>query len=441
MASYPRGVRAEPPKVPSDYASATGMNTGGGVAPSTAVRDPTCDLLLWKNPVETGKVFGLSLVVLLILKKVNLITFFLRVLYTVVFTTGAIEFASKVVLGQGIVSKYGLRQCPNVAGFVRPRIEDLLKHLPVYQAKLRTLVFAYEPKQNLKAGLILYFLHKFFSWFSVWTIAFLGVISTFTLPLIYHTHQEEIDAAVNRALKIARAKGAEFSQIASEKSQPYLEKLDKKLGPVSKFVKTQYANANRAGAGAQTTSSAAPHASTAGLAAKVPVEKTTTSPSATGFEDQDAYVSGHAPSATTAASRGVSSHSPSLGFSSHSPSLGAVTQEATHPSGISNPLQSNAQSYSSHLPSEIPSTGGSVSHHHLSDLNDQYKSQFGHDFSVHDVQDAANKGSQKTGHKLPDVPTSNPLSGGDHDFSVDQLQNELKQNKDSLTKELNFNNH
>ncbi|GAV51872.1 hypothetical protein ZYGR_0AF03430 [Zygosaccharomyces rouxii] len=433
MSSYPKGVRAQPPQAPSDYASAGA--TAGGVTPSAPVSDPTTDLLLWKNPIETGKYFGLSLLVLLILKKVNLITFFLRVLYTVIFTTGAIEFASKVVIGQGIVSKYGLKQCPNVVGCLRPHIEDVLRQLPAYQAKLRTLVFAEEPKQNLKAGVVLYFLHKFFSWFSVWTIVFLGVISAFTLPLVYYTHQEEIDSAVNHGLKIARAKSAEFSKVVSEKSQPYLEKLDKKLGPVSKFVKTQYANANRAGSGVQTTSSAAPQASTAGLAAKVPLEPTA--------ESQGAYVSGHSPSATTAASRGVSSaQAPGVaGFSTHEADV-AHPHEAFSQKQTSAPLQSAAQSFSSHIPAETPSTGSTGTGHHLSDLNDEYNSHFGHDFSVHDVEDAANKASEKTGHKFPQVPSSNPLSGeADHDFSVDQLQNELRQNKDSLTQELNFNKH
>ncbi|GCE98288.1 hypothetical protein ZYGM_004220 [Zygosaccharomyces mellis] len=434
MSSYPKGVKAQPPQVPSGYTS-SGATTGG-VSPSAPVRDPTSDLLLWKNPIETGKYFGLSLLVLLILKKVNLITFFLRVLYTVIFTTGAIEFVSKVVLGQGIVSKYGLKQCPNVVGCLRPRIEDLLKHLPAYQARLRTLVFAEEPKQNLKAGVVLYFLHKFFSWFSVWTIVFLGVISAFTLPLIYYTHQEEIDSAVNEGLKIARAKSAELSKIVSEKSQPYLEKLDSNLGPVSKFIKTQYANAYRAGSGAQTTSSAAPQASTAGLASKVPLEP--------GSESQSAYVSGHSPSATAAAPRGVSSAQASAAG-------GSTTHEAlasTHPyetfsqKQTSDPLQSTAQSFSSHIPTETPSTGSTGAGHHLGDLNETYNSHFGHDFSVHDVEDAANKASEKTGHNFPQVPSSNPLSSeADHDFSVDQLQNELKQNKDSLTQELNFNKH
>ncbi|CAR25871.1 hypothetical protein ZYGR_0A04440 [Zygosaccharomyces rouxii] len=441
MSSYPKGVRAQPPQAPSDYAS-TGATTGGA-APSVPVKDPTTDLLLWKNPIETGKYFGLSLLTLLILKKVNLITFFLRVLYTVIFTTGGIEFVSKVVLGQGLVSKYSLKECPNVVGCLRPRIEELLRHLPTYQAKLRTLVFADEPKQNMKAGLVLYFLHKFFSWFSVWTIVFLGVISAFTLPLVYHTHQEEIDAAVNHALKIARAKSAEFSKIASEKSRPYLEKLDCKLGPVSKFVKTQYANYNRASAAPKTTSSAAPQATTAGLAAKVPFEH---SAAPTGSEEQGAYVSGHAPSATTAASRGVpSSRSAAAGAAG---TAGAATHEA-HPSEAfsqkqtSSPLQATAQTFSSHIPTETPTAGSTgISHHHLSDLNDEYNSHFGHDFSVHDVEDAANKASDKTGHKFPQVPSSNPLSSeANHDFSVDQLQNELRQNKDSLTQELNFNKH
>ncbi|AQZ11314.1 RTN2 (YDL204W) and RTN1 (YDR233C) [Zygosaccharomyces parabailii] len=405
--SYPRDSRAQPSQVPSQHASSTSSHgeSAPGVRPVT--RDAGCDLLLWRNPIETGKVFGLSLVVLLILKKVNLITFFLRVLYTVVLTTGAIEFVSKFVLGQGLVSKYGLKQCPNVVGFLRPRIDSLLQQLPAIQSKLRQLVFADEPKKNLQAGIAFYFLHKFFSWFSVWTIVFLGVISAFTLPLVYHTHQAEIDSAVEHGVKVARAKSAEISQIASEKSHPYLEKLDTKLGPVSKFVKTQYANANRASAGAHTTSSAAPHATTADLAAKVPFEPE---------QHQDTYVSGHAPSATSASTRGNAAARPS-------------TAERSFPSAGSDTSYHPYESYNLKDSSNAQQTGGSPStHHHLSDLNQALDNEFG-------TQD-------ESAHKFPNVPTSNPLSGStDNEFSVDQLQNELKQNKDSLAQELNFNKH
>ncbi|QLG73989.1 hypothetical protein HG535_0F05010 [Zygotorulaspora mrakii] len=222
-----------------------------------------CGLLLWKNPIETGKVFGGLLVGLLVLKTVNLITFFLKVFYTTLFISGSIEFVSKIILGKGLVTKYGLKDCPNVVGMIKPSVDHMFKVFPVYQAKFRKLVFAYQPKNNFKAAVILFVLHRFFSWFSVWTIAFIGVISTFTVPLIYSMYKKEIDTAVDNGIKVAKVKTDEFTQLASEKTKPYLETLDSKLGPVSGFVKSQYHNANTVSSKSTTT----------GLAAKVPLEE------------------------------------------------------------------------------------------------------------------------------------------------------------------------
>lgn len=233
-------------------------------SPSVNVESKKCgnNLLLWKNPVETGKVFGGLLVGLLVLKTVNLATFFLKVLYTVLFLTGSVEFVSKILLGQGLVTSYGPKECPNIVGFLKPRIDSLLQHLPAQLAKFRKLVFAYQPKNNFKAVAGLYVLHKFFSWFSLWTIAFVGVIGAFTVPLIYSIFQTEIDTAVDNGIKVARTKTEEFSSIASEKTKPYLETLDKKMGPVSKFVKSQYHQAN----------TVTPQSTTSKLAAEVPLE-------------------------------------------------------------------------------------------------------------------------------------------------------------------------
>lgn len=221
-----------------------------------------CGLLLWKNPVETGKVFGGLLVGLLIVKKVNLITFFLKVVYTTVFITGSVEFVSKILLGQGLITSYGPKDCPNTVGFLKPLVDDVLQSLPPQQAKFRKLLLAYKPKDNFKAAVVLFLLHKFFSWFSVWTIAFISVIGAFTVPLIYSIFQTEIDTAVDNGIKVARTKTEEFSSLASEKTKPYLETLDTKLGPVSKFVKSQYHQAN----------TVTPQSTTSKLAAEVPLE-------------------------------------------------------------------------------------------------------------------------------------------------------------------------
>lgn len=220
------------------------------------------DLLLWRNPVETGKVFGGLLVGLLVLKTVNLATLFLKLLYTVVFITGSVEFVSKILLGQGLISSYAPKECLNIVGLLKPHVDCLLQQLPAQQAKLRKLVFAYQPKNNFRAAAVLYVLHKFFSWFSLWTITFVGVIGAFTVPLVYSLFQTEIDTAVDNGIKVVKTKTEEFSTVASEKTKPYLESLDKKMGPVSNFVKSQY----------QQTNTVTPQSTTTQMAAQVPLE-------------------------------------------------------------------------------------------------------------------------------------------------------------------------
>ena len=214
-----------------------------------------CDILLWKNPVETGKYFFGSIIALLILKKVNLITFLLRVLYTVFLTTGTLEFLTKIILGQGIVTKYGIKECPNTVGLIKPYVDEILKQLPVQQAKMRMLVFAYVPKNTFKAAGIAYCLHKFFSWFSVWTILFVADLLAFTLPIVYHTYQKEIDAQLECACKTIKKESNKYSQLACDKIKPHLEKLG-----LSKYLQT---------------SSAAPNSTSAKLAANVPIVDST----------------------------------------------------------------------------------------------------------------------------------------------------------------------
>lgn len=224
-----------------------------------------CDILLWKNPVETGKYFFGSLVALLILKKVNLLTFLLRVLYTVFLTTGTVEFVSKLVLGQGLVTKYGIKECPNTVGFLKPHIDEFLKQLPVKQAKMRGLVFAHVPKSTFKAAAVAFALHRFFSWFSVWTILFAADILAFSLPVVYKTYQKEIDAHVETCCAQAKKECDKYSKIACDKVRPHLEKL----GPLAKLCQS---------------SSAAPEATSAKLAADVPLETSAASATTTGAD-------------------------------------------------------------------------------------------------------------------------------------------------------------
>lgn len=224
--------------------------------------------------METGKVFFGAILTLLILKKVNLITFFLRVFYTIFLTTGSIEFLSKAFLGQGLVTKYGINDCPNTVGLIKPYLDDFLKQLPVKQAKMRMLVFAQVPKNTFKAALVTYLLHKLFSWFSVWTLLFVGVLATFTLPVVYTTYQKEIDSIVGSTCETIKTKSNETCNQVCQKIEPHV----KKIGPLNTLVqnccKSTQATTPAAGISAQST--------TTKLAADVPI--TTSTSTTTGID-------------------------------------------------------------------------------------------------------------------------------------------------------------
>lgn len=194
-----------------------------------------CDLLLWKNPLETGKVFGGLLVSLLILKKVNLVTFFLRVIYTTLFAASVIEFVSKRMLGQGLVTRYGVKECPNISGILRPKIEEFFRQFPVYQLQIKKLLFASSPKHSFKTASLFYILHKLVSVISLWTLMLLSVIATFSLPVIYMAYRKEIDTSINEGVSIVKMKSCEYQTIAKEKAAPYLDQLHGRFGPLCEY--------------------------------------------------------------------------------------------------------------------------------------------------------------------------------------------------------------
>lgn len=224
-----------------------------------------CDLLLWKNPIETGKVLGGILVALLVIKKVDLLSFVLKLLYTALFASASVEFLSKLILNKGLITTYGLKECPNVVGIIKPYVDEALKQLPVYQAKFRKLLFAFSPEKTFKAAGVLYAFSTLISFISLWTLALISTLATFTLPVVYTTYQKEIDAAVEEGVSVAKAKSAEYQKLVQEKATPYVKKIDEKLSPVTGFVKSKIPQS-------RTT----PESTTAQLAAEVPLEPTAT---------------------------------------------------------------------------------------------------------------------------------------------------------------------
>lgn len=198
-----------------------------------------CELLLWKNPIETGKYFGGSLLVLLIIKKINFLTFLTKLLYYIFITTSLIEFVTKLVLGNGLITKYSIKQCPNIIGLIKPYLDLFVKYFPIYQSNLRELVFAYSPKNTFNAAVSCWILNKFFNLFSLWTTLLLADISLFSLPLIYSLKQKEIDSVIDCIIKLVKEKSNELSEIVLKQLQPYLEKLGLNKQEISKKTEVE----------------------------------------------------------------------------------------------------------------------------------------------------------------------------------------------------------
>ena len=99
---------------------------------------------------------------------------------------------------QGIVSRLGMKESLDVAGFLRPHIDRVLDRVPAAEDKIRKLVFAQRTRNNLTIGVSLYFLHGLFAIFSMNTVLMMTTILLYTVPLIYDRKQARIDRAIDR---------------------------------------------------------------------------------------------------------------------------------------------------------------------------------------------------------------------------------------------------
>lgn len=138
--------------------------------------------------------------------------------------------------GTGFITKFK----PTIKSYAKefnecalPVIADLnLK----FESEWQRIVFAKDVGTTLKAAGIAYILYKITSIFSMFTLAMSFVILAFTGPVTYNTNQEQIDAAVAKYYKCAKAKACELRCCACKTISPYIEKISKKSGPVGAFI-------------------------------------------------------------------------------------------------------------------------------------------------------------------------------------------------------------
>lgn len=194
---------------------------------SSACASKNCEILLWKNPVESGKILGLALLAIVLIKTLKF-THILSLIYKVAFTFAVVNLVSSKIVKYQVITKYVQpSKCPNIVGFVKPRIDTFLINLPAYQLKFRTFLFAENPYYTAKISAFIFFVVKLLNLLSFTTILLLGVLGAFTIPLAYHKNQKAVDGHVAKATKIVSEK------LEKSPLKPYLAKFSCSYTPAS----------------------------------------------------------------------------------------------------------------------------------------------------------------------------------------------------------------
>lgn len=153
--------------------------------------------------------------------------------------SAAVEYAGKLVTGEGFVTKYkGVPKsyAKYINGNILPHVANFNEEL---EQQFQKIIYAHDIETTLKAAGLSYVLYKITSWFSLYTIVFAVVVLVFTVPVIYSKNKKEIDAAVAQYSKLAKEKTSEYAKLAHEKAAPHIDTLVKKTGPVGSFISSK----------------------------------------------------------------------------------------------------------------------------------------------------------------------------------------------------------
>lgn len=198
---------------------------------TTSSCSKNCDILFWKNPVESGKVLGLSLLVIVLIKTLKF-TSIVSLIYKVAFTFGVLNLVSSKIVKYQVITKYVQpSKYPNVVGLIKPRIDNFLVNLPTYQLQFTTFVFAEKPFETFKISSVLFLAVKLLNWLSFTTVLLLGILGAFSIPLAYHKNQKVVDAQVSKVSTLVSEK------IDKSPLKPYLEKLNSASAPAASSKK------------------------------------------------------------------------------------------------------------------------------------------------------------------------------------------------------------
>ncbi|KAI5955052.1 hypothetical protein KGF54_001613 [Candida jiufengensis] len=230
---------------PSNKSSNTApLASGSSVTPTTAFNQQqhaTFNLLTWKDPIYTGKIFGSIIFGLIIFKTINWVNIIFHLSYILLLITAAAEYSGKLITGKGFVTNYKQRSPDSsIAKKFNNEILPIIGSLNIeIETQLKKIFYASDIETTLKASGISYILYKLTSYVSLFNLFVASIILVFTIPFVYTHHKKEIDAAVTKYTNVAKSQISELTTKAHKAAGPRFDEFIKKLGPVGEFVQSK----------------------------------------------------------------------------------------------------------------------------------------------------------------------------------------------------------
>lgn len=181
-------------------------------------------LLSWENPRATAISYASLVLIIFACRYVPIVRYALRATWIVLGVTAAAELAGRMVLDQGLTSKFRPKKYYTI-----PRetldsfLEDAEQLINFFVIEFQRILFA----ENLYATigaffttLLTYFLIKITP---AWGLALLFSTLIYFVPLIYITNKDLIDEHLNNATKLVNDQTQQLRNIASQHTSKAME--------------------------------------------------------------------------------------------------------------------------------------------------------------------------------------------------------------------------
>ncbi|XP_015436450.1 PREDICTED: reticulon-1-A isoform X5 [Dufourea novaeangliae] len=162
-------------------------------------REELAALIYWRDPKESGAVFGGILSVLLSLAYFSLIS--VLAYLSLLVLTGTIAFRIYKTVLQAVQKTSDGHPFKDIleldltvpAEKVHEVADVAVAHANAAVSELRRLFLVEDFVDSLKFGVLLWCLTYVGSWFNGMTLIIIGVVALFTLPKVYETNKTQID--------------------------------------------------------------------------------------------------------------------------------------------------------------------------------------------------------------------------------------------------------